>query len=87
MPLNKLRQIINARIEGGESQADVAKAMKVHINTVHRAHKAHKERSTANDTPRAGRPISQDHRATKEAVRARVEADSLRGSSRWLRPP
>ena len=38
-------------MESGESQANVAKAMGVHKNTVYKVYKAYKERGTTDDTP------------------------------------
>ena len=75
MSPNKLRQIIIARIESGESKTSIAKAMGVHINTVHKAWRAYQERGTTNDLPRTGRPVGESRRSIVQSVRERVDED------------
>ncbi len=75
MSPNKLRQIIIARIESGESKTSIAKAMGVHINTVHKAWRAYQERGTTNDLPRMGRPVGETRRSIVQSVRERVDED------------
>ena len=75
MSPNKLRQIIVARLEAGESKTAVAKAMGVHINTVRYAWKVYKKRGHTDNIPSPGQTISEARRSVKEDVAARIEQD------------
>ncbi len=90
MAPNKLREIIVARVLAGERKSDIARAMKIHSNTVYNAWRDYQVRGTTDKSPMSGRPISEDRKVIEESVRTRVEEDpnvSIRALSRELNVP
>ena len=72
---NKLREVIVARVEAGETKASIARTMGVHISTVKKALKIYKEHGTTNYRTRGGNTVSKERRSLANYVKEKIDTD------------
>ena len=77
MAPNKLREIIVARINAGESVTTISKDLNISRNAVYKAKKAYEEHGTTDYLPRSGRPTKEGKEDLMEAVSSQNVTPSI----------